>query len=586
MPKTQDLKQNLKIEYSLAMPKPATHLFEVEIKFEGLRASDSSLELIMPVWRSGRYLVFDFSSGVQQFEAFDVNGNKLAWCKTDKSTWKAETKSLPAIIIKYKVFANEFNQRTRGLNTEHAFVNSTSVFMYAPKYRSTPVTLKIIPYKNWHVTTGLKNLNDDPFVFRAPNYDYFIDCPLEIGFQTDFEFEVDSRKHIFSIFGEVDYDKDKIVNDITKIIKKNYEFWGKVPYEKYVFIVHCTPKSGGGTEHINSTVLGIRRAEFETEAGYSSFLRLVSHEFFHTWNVKQLKPKGLTPFDYTKENYTSELWIAEGGTSYYDGLNVLRTGQYSFEEFYKEITLAVEDDKKRPGNRIQSISESSFDAWVKFWKPTQNKYNSETDYYTKGSYVCMILDLEIRNSSANKHSLDDVFRKMYNDFPLDVKGYTNDDFMAYSEQAAGINLTQFFNDYVYETAPIDWNKYLSYAGLELKSKDDAIVPALGIRTIQREGKIIINDVFSGSSAEDAEISFGDEITALEGEMMPYEEMEKRIKQLHEGDKIVLTIIRSEKLIEVKLTLKGTKINSYYLEKVLNSTLLQKNIYEAWLGVKW
>ena len=580
------LRNNAIFVYTLAMPQPSSHLFDVGIEISGLSPKDESLELIMPVWRAGRYFIFDFASGVQEFEAKDNKGNELDWSKTDKCTWRINTGDAISLKVTYKVFANEFNQRTRGLNHEHAFVNGTAVFMYSEKYRSAPVTLKIVPYKDWQIITGLESETGDLFTLTAPNYDYFVDCPIEIGRQKVFEFDIDGRKHIFSLTGGADIDRESLVRDITKIIRKNYELWGSVPYNKYVFIVHCSPQSGGGTEHINSTVLGVKRSAFETESGYSSFLRLVSHEFFHTWNVKQLKPKGLTPYDYTKENYTSELWIAEGGTSYYDGLNVLRTGQYSLDEFYKEIVAAIDDDKRRPGNRVQSVADSSFDAWIKFWKPTQNKFASESDYYGRGSYICLILDLEIRNSSANRHSLDDIFRKMFNDFPLDIKGYTNDDFKSYAEDAAGVKLDKFFNDYVYGRQLIDWEKYLSYAGLELHPDNITVIPALGLKTSFKEGKIIVDEVIAGSPAKMAGITVNDEIAALGRERLSYAVMENKIKELAEGDNVTLTIVRNDKLSDVILTLRSTTIPDYKLEKKANPTALQKEIYESWLGVKW
>jgi predicted metalloprotease with PDZ domain len=266
----------MNIEYTISMPEPSNHLFEVEIKLEGINENEN-IELIMPAWRSGRYFIFDFSGGVQQFEAYDANAKSLLWHKTDKSTWRIENSS-NGVIIKYKVYADEFSQRTRGLDSSHAFINGTAVLMYCEKYRKYPVTLNVIPYGDWHITTGLENM-DNPNKFYAPNYDYLIDCPLEIGKQTDFNFDVEGKKHIISFFGESNFDKERLLKDFTKLIKENYRFWGSVPYNKYVFIVHCSPQSGGGTEHINSTVVGVRPEAFETEAGYTDFLRLISHEF-------------------------------------------------------------------------------------------------------------------------------------------------------------------------------------------------------------------------------------------------------------------------------------------------------------------
>lgn len=578
--------QKIKIFYTLGMPDPSAHYFEVEITFENLPKSDNALSLILPVWRPGRYLIFDFASGIQEFSAVSSPGKPIKWNKTEKNTWLIRKKDQTKVRVKYKVFANDFANRTRGLDEMHAFVNGTAVFMYPPKYRSSQLNLEVKPFGNWHVTTGLENVKNDPLMFAAPNYDYLSDCPLEIGTQNDFDFEVEGVKHIISFFGEAGYDKERLINDFTTIIKKNFQFWGKVPYKKYVFIVHCTPSSGGGTEHINSTVVGVRPDAFNTEAGYESFLRLISHEFFHTWNVKQLKPKGITPYDFTKENYTSELWIAEGGTSYYDGLMLVRTGQMKVEDFYGEITRGIEDERHRPGNRVQSVAESSFDAWVKFWRRTPNAYESESDYYAKGSYVCMVLDLEIRNSSKNKYSLDDVFKAIFNRFPLDKKGYDNDDFRRICEEFAGRKLGKFFNDYVTGTKPIDWERYLGFAGLLLKSNESIYTPVVGLVTSKKGEKIKIDDIISGSSGEKAGLRSGDEIIAYNGLRLNYEDMEKRIKELKSMDTVKFTIFRTDKLLEFNLKLDVRKIANYSLEKAAEPTVMQKAIYEKWMETKW
>ncbi|MCX7878537.1 MAG: PDZ domain-containing protein [Ignavibacteria bacterium] len=574
----------MKITYVLSMSKPYTHYFELKMIFQGIQ-KDRLLELKLPVWRPGRYLVMDFASGVREFNAFSKNG-KLSWEKTDKSTWLINTERSEYVEVTYKIYANEFHLRTKGLDENHGFVNGAAVFMYSEKYRHKPVKLKVIPYRSWHVTTGLKNEQGEQFVFSADNYDHLIDCPLEIGEHTDTDFYVQGKKHTICFYGDADYSVDKLKSDFSKIIEENYKFWGWVPYESYVFIIHCTPNSAGGTEHRNSTVVGVRPVQFRTESGYKNFLRLISHEFFHTWNVKQLKPEGLTPYDYSRENYTKELWIAEGGTSYYDGLILLRAGLDDVGSFYKRIAEAVEDDMKRPGNRIQSLAESSFDAWIKFWRRNPDAYESESDYYKKGSYVCMLLDLEIRHSSKNKHSLDDVFRYMADNFPHDRKGYTNEDFIKTAENYAGKNLKSFFNKYLYGTDFVDWNKYLSYAGLVLKSDDSVIVPVAGLKIKKAGNKVYVDTVLKGSSAEDAGIISGDEIIALNGQSMSYEEMESRIKSLSHGESIRITVWRNNFLYDFTLTLRHKKISGYYVEKIKTPSKLQKKIYESWLGVKW
>lgn len=578
--------ETVKIKYTLAMPDPSSHFFEVELEITGLK--ENYIDLILPVWRPGRYYIFDFPSGVQEFSVKNGKDIPLQWHKINKFTWHVESnnkKRLNKINVFYKVYANEFENRTRGLDDERGFINGTSVFMYSEKYRKEPLMLRVIPFKDWHITTGLDNLKGKRFEFSAPNYDYFVDCPLEIGDQTDHSFIVDGKEHIISFFGKASYDIEKLKKDFSQIIKKNYEFWGKIPYKKYVFIIHCTPGSGGGTEHINSTVLGIKPSDFENEESYKHILGLVSHEFFHTWNVKQFRPKGITPYDYTKENYTEELWIAEGGTSYYDGLMILRTGQVTEEDFFKELSGYVKDERTRPGYKIQSLAESSFDAWVKYWRRNVNAYISQSDYYRKGSYVSLILDLEIRQASGNKYSLDDVYRTLFEKFPIG-KGYTNADFIKICEKFAGRSYKTFFGDYLYGTKQIDWEKYLSYAGLKITEEEKAPQLKTGIIISDFEGKVFISNVLPGSLAEKEGLSMEDEIIAINGTKADYHTAEAKLTELKPGEEVDLAFFHNDKLRKVTLRQSKEDEINYRVEKISNPTELQKSIYEKWLGVNW
>jgi len=578
--------QDLQITYELGMPSPASHLFEVSIYFENLPMAEDTLELQLPVWRPGRYFIFDFASGVQEFSVFGPNAKPLDWRKTSKSTWRIDARGVSQVSVHYKVYADEFKYRTRGLNNEHGFVDGTSVFMYSEKYRSAPVKLNINPYPGWHVTTGLQHIADEPNAFSAPSYDYFVDCPLEIGNQRDVEFTVSGRQYIFSLQGEVEFSQDTLIKDLRKIIEFNSEFWGTIPFHKYLFIVHCSPVSGGGTEHINSCVLGVPPAAFETQQAYKRFLRLVSHEFFHAWNAKQFRPAGLTPYDYSKENYTEELWIVEGGTSYYDALILVRTGQLQLDDFLHEISRAVRDERRRPGNRIQSLAESSFDAWIKYWKGTPNSYDAESDYYAKGAAVCLILDLEIRHRTNNLRSLDDVFRQLFDRFPNGEIGYTNSDFIKICEELSKTSFTQFFEDYLYGTKPIEWEKYLSYAGLELHIQDSISNPVLGILTQQRGDRFFVKQVLSGSVSESAGLLVDDEIVAIDKKRILDKEFPEKLESYHPGDSLTLTIFRGDKLLDLLLVLPDKELTNYRVLKTTNPSAIQKSIYESWLGVQW
>jgi predicted metalloprotease with PDZ domain len=571
--------QQPSIHYILGMSKPSTHLLEVEIVYDYLSSEEKSLDLQLPVWRPGRYVVLDFASGVVAFSALDVKGNPLRWSKADKSLWRVETAGSSKVTVRYRVFANEFNLRTRGLNDEHAFVDGAAVFMYIEKYRRAPVQLTVLPYGNWHVTTGLEG---DGKKFTASSYDHLVDCPLEIGTHNDFRFTVDAIPHVLSIFGEGNWTSDTLIRDITRIIKSEKELWGEFPYKRYVFLVHCTPSSGGGTEHLNSTIMGVRPFAFKNHDAYRNFLGLVSHEYFHTWNVKQLRPKGLHPYDYTKENYSRELWVAEGTTSYYGDLLLVRSGFMPADKYLENLAQAIRGDRQRPGNAVQSISESSFDAWVKFWRGTEQSFNAESDYYGKGATVSMILDLEIRNRSANAHSLDDVLREMYRRFPLSGPGYTLNDFQRVAEEISGENLKTFFDDYVYGTKPLPWEDHLAYAGLQLVPKDSSAAPWIGITTQDAGEKTKVTRVSAGSPAYQAGLDINDEILALNGYRVRTSDITDRIAEFKAGDSITLTVFRNDRLREFKVTVVNSLVPAYKIARTPNPTDHQQQIYQSWL----
>jgi predicted metalloprotease with PDZ domain len=345
------------------------------------------------------------------------------------------------------------------------------------------------------------------------------------------------------------------------------------------------PNMGGGTEHINSTIIQTRPFGFKNPDSYRSFLGLVSHEYFHTWNVKQLRPKGITPYDYTREDYVNELWVAEGTTSYYGELMLVRTGYKTPQEFLNGVAGSVQDDRMRPGNKVQSVTESSFDAWVKYWRGRQDSYNAESDYYGKGSHISLLLDLTIRNLSKNKHSLDNVMRAMFERFPLG-KGYTVDDLQKVCEEMAGSSLQQFFLDYVHGTTPIPWEQFLTFAGLQLEKRSTEPKPWLGILTFDRDNQAQIYSVVAGSPAYDAGLNVNDLVLALNGFRARTNELTNRIAEMKEGDRVKLMVFRDEKLREFEVTLRNQDVPNYWVRNVDNPAELQKAIHDDWLRTSW
>ena len=578
------LAQTPTIHYKLGMSQPWTHLFEVEVSYSGLPRSGETFDLLLPVWRSGRYVVFDFAGDVQEFSAQDGKGSPLGWEKTDKMSWRIRKGSSTTVTATYKVYANEVNQRTKEMNDQGAFLDGSAVFMYADKYRGLPLTLTVTPYRDWHVTTGLENAKGTKNTLTSPTYDYLIDCPLFVGNQLDVEFEAGGKPHVLSVLGEGNYDTKIMVKDITKLVEANKELWGSLPYQRYVFMLHVSPRHGGGTEHINSTAMGTRPWGFTNTNSYNGFLGLVSHEYFHTWNVKQIRPKGISPYDWTKENYTKELWVSEGTTSYYTSRMMMRAGLSTPARYVDQLPGQIQGDRQKPGNKLQSATESSFDAWIKYWKQNEQAFNAETDYYDRGSDISLFLDLEIRNRSNNKASLDNVMKAMYERFPWNGTGFTVDDFRKVCDEFAGSSLKQFFDDHVYGTKPLEWEKVLLYAGLEAKSKTEQ--KAWFGAFIGGEPPRIRWQVAAGSPAYIAGLDLNDEIIALNGYRVSANDFNTRIGEMKAGDVVKLTVMRSDQLREFNVTLVNNPVPGYTVTKVSDPTDLQKAIYESWVMTKW
>ncbi|MGE5314618.1 MAG: M61 family metallopeptidase [Acidobacteriota bacterium] len=573
--------------YTLSMPKPANHLLEVEATFKNIPSSENVLDVLLPVWRPGRYLVLDLANGVQNFSAADEHGAPLPWKKSTKSSWRVETRGARALTVRYSVYANDFDMKTRGLDIDHAFVSGESVFMYTDRHRRLPIELTVRPFPSWHVTTGLDEVQGRPDTFTAPSYDYFIDCPLEIGTQHDYEFTAEGKRHTISLSGRGNWNADTLIRDVSKIVSANKQFWGRLPYEKFVFFIHCLPFNGGGVEHLNSTIIGARSYGFRDPGQYGQLLSLISHEFFHTWNVKQVRPRGLHPYDFQRENYSRELWIAEGTTSYYGPMMLVKAGLRQGSMYMTILPGYINEERSRPGNAVLSLSDASYDAWIKYWKGNENAFNAESDYYGKGAMASLLLDLEIRHRSGNKKSLDDVMRLMFERFPLSGAGYTVDDFRQTAEECAGGSLKDFFARAIDGTAPLPWDETLLYAGLSVRKSPEPAKRSIGM-TLQQtpDNRVKVSRVVSDSPAEDAGLQPGDEVVALNSARMPATEINDRIGEMKDGDQARIAFFRDGILREAVVTARSFGNPVFTVQKTENPSSLQRSIYERWLGVPW
>jgi predicted metalloprotease with PDZ domain len=590
------------IDYIVSMSKPHTHLLEVEIRISRPKEKAYTVDLVMPVWTPGSYLVREFARQVQDFKATDAAGKELSWTKLDKNTWRVTTVNALDWRATYRVYANELSVRTNELNSVHAFWNNAALLMYPRGYLAAPSTIQVVAPQPWKVATALPSVPGKKNTFRADNFDVLYDSPVEVGNFRTLSFEVKGVRHRIVIDGEGNYDPERMRVDVKKIVETQVELLGgEIPYPDYTFFLHLRSNAGGGLEHRNSTALGYPRFGFGPGRGeggdaavpaapqqrtYRGFLSLVAHEFFHVWNVKRIRPDALGPFDYTKENYTKLLWVAEGITSYYTRLTLRRAGFISEQDFLRDTASAIENLQKTPGRLVQSAEESSFDAWIKYYRQDENSVNSQISYYDKGAILGLLLDLEIRKRS-NK-SLDDVMRYLYNDFYKKDRNYTPEDFQKACELMAGASLAEFFSRYVRGREELDYDGAFEAAGLRLDTgatKDEknlAEKAYLGADLAQEQDRLMVKRVFAGSPAYEQGLNSGDQILALNNMRATKDFFDARIAEKRPGDLITLTVFRFDDLSTLPIKLGRSPHGAYRIVAVEKPTIEQQRIYQSWL----
>lgn len=569
------------ISYTVSMSKPWTHLLEVEMNVKWSQMPEKT-ELKMPVWTPGSYLIREYARHVQNFSVKDAAGSDLSWEKTNKNTWAVQTKGAKEIVAKYVVYCNELTVRTNEVNDEHAFWNNGAALFFVKDHLAASSTVKVNPYGNWKVATGLPAVDGQTNTFRAENFDVLYDSPFEVSDYKEFKFDIHGKSHRFIMSGEGNYDLKKLAADTSKIVDEAYKIFGEFAYNDYTFIVNL--RGGGGLEHLNSTALQTNRFGFRPDARYKGFLGLVAHEYFHNFNVKRIRPDALGPFDYESENYTKLLWVAEGGTEYYSNLLLVRAGLISDKQYLRERAAGIQALQNRPGRFETSLESASFDAWIKYYRPDENAINNQISYYDKGEIVNMMLDMAIRSATGGAKSLDDVMRTLYTDFFKKGKNYTPADFQKVSETVAGKSLDDFFTKYVRGVAEIDYNAFANPFGVNLNMKTPNAAKAyIGADTTEANGVLSIRSISAGTPAYEQCLNTGDQIVAIDGYKASSQFMTSYLNERKPNDKIKLTIFRFDKLRDIDFVLGGDKRQEFDFSVVSAPTEEQKKLYKQYLN---
>lgn len=569
------------ISYEVSMTKPWTHLLEVEMNMNWSQMPEQT-EVKMPVWTPGSYLVREYARHVQDFTVLSSDGISLDWRKINKNTWQIDTKGANGIKVGYRVYSNDLTVRTNELNYEHAFITPPATFMFPKGQLNAPSTVKVNPYGNWKVATGLNESGKNSFT--ATNYDILYDSPFEVSDFKEKKFVVQGKPHRYVVTGEGNYDLDRIAEDTTKLIEEHYKLFGELPYENYTFILNL--RGGGGLEHLNSTALQWNRWGFGSKRAYMAFLGLVAHEYFHLYNVKRIRPVPLGPFDYENENYVKSLWVAEGTTSYYEWVLARRAGLIGASEVLGNAARIAQSLETQPGRFQTSLEEASFDAWIKSYRPDEHSVNRQISYYSKGELVNFLLDVKIRTESKGAKSLDNVMQYLYDEFyKKENKNYTPEDFQKVCEMMAGASLENFFDKYVRGKDEINYNSILNDMGLQLtKVRPESDRPHLGINSSDEDEGIKITSIRAGTAAYQWGLNADDIIIAINGyQTTSSRSFNQHLGRYKAGDKIKFTVFRHNKMRDIEVTLGKTAATGYKITSMESPTEMQKTMYKGFLG---
>ena len=597
----------MNIQYSVELADPHAHIFNITLTMQNPNKSGQILSL--PAWIPGSYMIRDFAKNIVSIQA-KANNKAIKLDKIDKSSWKVEVINSP-LTITYQVYAWDLSVRSAHFDMTHAFFNGTSLFLMAHGYEDEPCEVKIVQpnessYSNWKTTTSLRAKEINSFGFgsyHADDYDDLIDHPFEIGTHSEFEFEVEKTQHKMAFTGIHRADSERLKQDLTKICQTHCTMFGELPkLDQYIFLTMVTGDGYGGLEHRSSTSLMCARDDLplstepsEPNEKYRNFLGLCSHEYFHTWNIKRIKPEVFLPYDLTTESYTRQLWAFEGITSYYDELALIRSKVISIEGYLELVAQTITRVLRGKGRFNQSISESSFEAWTKFYKQDESASNSIVSYYAKGALLALSLDLTIRKHSNMTKSLDDVMRHLWLNFGKTNIGIPESTIEKVCSEIAGVDLTDFFGRYLYGTEDLPLETLLDDVGIKFNLRatmsvddkggkpdpkmDKSNPISIGARLAANNAGVKITQTYSGGSAEVAGLSAGDIIISVNHLKVTKSNFEQMLNSYTVNTIVTVHAFRRDELYTFKVTLQQAELTTCYLE-LINENEKTKN----WLNI--
>ena len=584
------------IRYTIRPSNPAAHRFEV--RCEVGYPDPAGQRFALPAWIPGSYLIRDFARHIIAIRA-ECAGKAVRLTKVDKHTWQAAVvKHAAPLTVTCEIYAWDLSVRGAHLDQTHAFFNGTSVFLRVLGQEDVPCLVDIQPptgraFKSWRIVTAMEPAHGEGTaakrhgfgLYRAANYDELIDHPVEMGCFSLAHFDACGVPHEIAISGQHDCDMDRLCADLKRICAWQIRFFGEpAPMQRYIFLVTAVGDGYGGLEHRTSTALLCSRNDLpyagmqDVGENYRNFLGLCSHEYFHTWNVKRIKPAAFMPYDLNSENYTRLLWAFEGITSYYDDLALLRSGVIELKDWLELMAKTISNIQRTPGRQRQSLADSSFDAWSKFYRPDENTPNAVVSYYAKGALVALALDLTLRSQTKNRVSLDELMRALWQRCGTTGIGVGDDDIHLIAEELSGLNLKRFFAESVNGTSELPLKKLLAAFGIKL-DWERARIASLGAKTSSDGNELKLSTVFDGGAAQVAGLSSGDILLAINGLRVTPAAIDKQLARFQTGDAIQVHAFRRDELMKFEVRLDSPPADTAKLTCDSRTTRLRRGWLE-------
>jgi len=561
--------------------QPQHHYAKITIKFEKFTSERANFHL--PTWRTGRYEIINLANGIRDFSAVDENGNILKWNKIDKDTWQVQDTLDKKVVISYQVYANQLGQRTRHIDDSHAFIDASTVVMYNDSAREQSHQISLKVPATWRSVSGLES-GYEPHQFFAKNYDVLVDSPIETGINEHHKFSVDGLDYELVIWGKGNFDSTKMVADLKVLVQQSKHIWQGYPFERYVFIVHATSGVRGATEHLNSTIIQRSRFQFSSRKDYLGFITTAAHEFVHTWNVKQYRPKGIVPYNYQQENYSTLLWLSEGSTSYLQNQLLLRGDLMSCKEFLESLAKRITGYIHKPGRQSQTVAEASFDKWLE--EGGDYGKNHSVNIYSEGFLVSWLLDFSIIEKTKLAKSYRDVHHVLYQNYRI-PKSFDEDDLVAILKEITGENYQDWWQKNVHGYANVDFDKLLAKAGLMLSygDKENNKQQAwTGIKTKKSSHGLQIIAVEKNSPAWQVGFMLDDIIVAIDGLRIADKDLSKRLKDFKPKDQLSVTFFRRDELHTRIVTLGTTAKDKLKILPLEQVSADQKAFFKHWTGI--